>query len=118
LTRQAGGAAVGSAPLWFQKMDRNRDGDVSRKEFLDTDEQFKAAARPHSTIHFFLGGANRGAGYLVEDMDHCLSPTDRRVPLFVANGSNPPGLEGVRRKRRADRGVARLAFRSTRQLAR
>jgi Ca2+-binding EF-hand superfamily protein len=29
-------------PLWFQKMDRNRDGDVSRKEFLGTDEQFKA----------------------------------------------------------------------------
>ena len=28
-------------PLWFQKMDRNRDGDVSRKEFLGTDEQFK-----------------------------------------------------------------------------
>jgi Ca2+-binding EF-hand superfamily protein len=29
-------------PLWFQKMDRNRDGDVSRKEFLGTEEQFKA----------------------------------------------------------------------------
>jgi Ca2+-binding EF-hand superfamily protein len=29
-------------PLWFQKMDRNRDGDVSRKEFLGTDEQFRA----------------------------------------------------------------------------
>jgi Ca2+-binding EF-hand superfamily protein len=28
-------------PLWFQKMDRNRDGDVSRKEFLGTDEQFR-----------------------------------------------------------------------------
>jgi Ca2+-binding EF-hand superfamily protein len=28
-------------PLWFQKMDRNRDGDVSRNEFLGTDEQFK-----------------------------------------------------------------------------
>jgi Ca2+-binding EF-hand superfamily protein len=29
-------------PLWFRKMDRNRDGDVSRREFLGTDEEFKA----------------------------------------------------------------------------
>jgi Ca2+-binding EF-hand superfamily protein len=28
-------------PLWFRKMDRNRDGDVSRAEFLGTDEQFR-----------------------------------------------------------------------------
>jgi Ca2+-binding EF-hand superfamily protein len=28
-------------PLWFRKMDRNGDGDVSRREFLGTDEQFK-----------------------------------------------------------------------------
>src|SRR5262249_39045149 len=28
-------------PLWFQKMDRNGDGDVSRKEFLGSDERFK-----------------------------------------------------------------------------
>jgi Ca2+-binding EF-hand superfamily protein len=27
-------------PEWFWKMDRNGDGDVSRKEFLGTDEQF------------------------------------------------------------------------------
>jgi Ca2+-binding EF-hand superfamily protein len=27
-------------PLWFRKMDRNRDGDVSRKEFLFGDELF------------------------------------------------------------------------------
>jgi hypothetical protein len=29
-------------PLWFRKMDRNRDGDVSPREFLGTKEQFKA----------------------------------------------------------------------------
>jgi Ca2+-binding EF-hand superfamily protein len=28
-------------PLWFRKMDRNRDGDVSRREFLGTDEEFR-----------------------------------------------------------------------------
>jgi Ca2+-binding EF-hand superfamily protein len=28
-------------PLWFRKMDRNGDGDVSRREFLGTDEQFR-----------------------------------------------------------------------------
>jgi Ca2+-binding EF-hand superfamily protein len=30
-----------TGPLWFQKMDRNRDGYVSRREFLGTDEQFR-----------------------------------------------------------------------------
>jgi Ca2+-binding EF-hand superfamily protein len=30
-----------AGPLWFRKMDRNHDGDVSRKEFLGTDEEFK-----------------------------------------------------------------------------
>ena len=28
-------------PKWFQKMDRNGDGDVSRREFLGTDEDFR-----------------------------------------------------------------------------
>lgn len=28
-------------PMWFQKMDRNRDGDVSRREFLGTDAEFR-----------------------------------------------------------------------------
>jgi Ca2+-binding EF-hand superfamily protein len=42
--RMAGpnGAQRGQAgPLWFQKMDRNRDGYVSRREFLGTDEEFR-----------------------------------------------------------------------------
>jgi Ca2+-binding EF-hand superfamily protein len=30
-----------AGPLWFRKMDRNRDGDVSRREFLGSDEEFK-----------------------------------------------------------------------------
>jgi Ca2+-binding EF-hand superfamily protein len=28
-------------PLWFRKMDRNRDGDVSRREWLGTEEEFR-----------------------------------------------------------------------------
>jgi Ca2+-binding EF-hand superfamily protein len=44
--RTAGGspaadAAPARGPLWFRKMDRNRDGDVSRKEFLFGDELFR-----------------------------------------------------------------------------
>jgi Ca2+-binding EF-hand superfamily protein len=35
----SGGSNAG--PLWFRKMDRNRDGDVSRKEFIGTDEDFR-----------------------------------------------------------------------------
>jgi hypothetical protein len=27
-------------PLWSRKLDRNQDGDVSRREFAGTDEQF------------------------------------------------------------------------------
>jgi Ca2+-binding EF-hand superfamily protein len=38
-----GGEEVSSqrGPAWFRKMDRNRDGDVSRKEFLFSDELFR-----------------------------------------------------------------------------
>ena len=32
-------------PAWFRKMDRNRDGDVSRREWLGTAEQFRAIDR-------------------------------------------------------------------------
>src|SRR5262245_46216287 len=30
-----------AGPMWFRKMDRNRDGDVSRREFLGSDELFR-----------------------------------------------------------------------------
>jgi Ca2+-binding EF-hand superfamily protein len=36
-----GGPELTAGPMWFRKMDRNRDGDVSRREFLGTDEQFR-----------------------------------------------------------------------------
>ena len=36
----AAGPASAAGPEWFQKMDRNRDGDVSRREFLGTRDQF------------------------------------------------------------------------------
>jgi Ca2+-binding EF-hand superfamily protein len=36
-----GTVAKGRGPVWFQKMDRNHDGDVSRKEFLFGDELFR-----------------------------------------------------------------------------
>ncbi len=35
------GPDVGGGPLWFRKMDRNGDGDVSRSEFLGSPEEFK-----------------------------------------------------------------------------
>jgi Ca2+-binding EF-hand superfamily protein len=35
------GARPQRGPLWFRKMDRNGDGDVSRTEFLGTAEQFR-----------------------------------------------------------------------------
>jgi Ca2+-binding EF-hand superfamily protein len=31
----------GAGPMWFRKMDANRDGDLSRREFLGNDDDFK-----------------------------------------------------------------------------
>ena len=42
LGRSAGPQVAPRGPLWFRKMDRNGDGDVSRKEWLGTPEQFDA----------------------------------------------------------------------------
>jgi Ca2+-binding EF-hand superfamily protein len=32
-------------PIWFQSMDRNNDGDLSRQEFLGTEDTFKRLDR-------------------------------------------------------------------------
>jgi Ca2+-binding EF-hand superfamily protein len=37
----SGPADKGVGPLWFRKMDTNHDGDLSRREFLGSDEDFK-----------------------------------------------------------------------------
>jgi Ca2+-binding EF-hand superfamily protein len=37
-------------PPWFRKMDRNHDGDVSRREFLGTHEQFDRLDRDHDGL--------------------------------------------------------------------
>jgi Ca2+-binding EF-hand superfamily protein len=39
---QYGARPNNSLPAWFTKMDLNRDGDISPKEWLGTDEEFKA----------------------------------------------------------------------------
>ena len=40
-TRNLASEADEAAPAWFTQMDRNRDGDLSRVEFLGTSDQFK-----------------------------------------------------------------------------
>jgi hypothetical protein len=37
-------------PAWFRRMDRNRDGDVSRREFLGTREQFERLDGDHDGL--------------------------------------------------------------------
>jgi Ca2+-binding EF-hand superfamily protein len=39
-----------TGPGWFRKMDRNRDGDVSQREFLGTLEQFDRLDRDHDGL--------------------------------------------------------------------
>jgi Ca2+-binding EF-hand superfamily protein len=47
VTRPAGAQA---GPLWFRKMDRNGDGDVSRAEFLGTRAEFDALDADHDGL--------------------------------------------------------------------
>ena len=44
-------------PLWFRNMDRNRDGDVSRKGFLGSDEEFRRRSEQHSLNEALREGA-------------------------------------------------------------
>ncbi len=39
-----------AGPIWFRKMDRNHDGDVSRREFLGTHDQFDRLDRDHDGL--------------------------------------------------------------------
>jgi Ca2+-binding EF-hand superfamily protein len=41
---------VQAGPLWFRKMDRNGDGDVSRAEFLGTRAEFDALDADHDGL--------------------------------------------------------------------
>jgi Ca2+-binding EF-hand superfamily protein len=43
-------AAPTRGPVWFRKMDRNGDGDVSRSEFLGTQEEFDAIDTDHDGL--------------------------------------------------------------------
>jgi hypothetical protein len=40
MPRGAFGQGVGQGPAWFLRMDTNGDGDLTRREFLGSDEQF------------------------------------------------------------------------------
>ena len=40
-TRVGTGPKIPKGPLWFRKMDRNGDGDISLKEWLGTEDQFR-----------------------------------------------------------------------------
>lgn len=43
-------SAAGRSPGWFQKMDRNKDGDVSVREFFGTPEEFAAFDVDHDGL--------------------------------------------------------------------
>jgi Ca2+-binding EF-hand superfamily protein len=43
-------ARPAKGPAWFRRMDRNRDGDVSRREFLGTREQFERLDSDHDGL--------------------------------------------------------------------
>jgi len=42
--------APAAGPAWFRKMDRNRDGDISRREFLGPRAQFERLDRDHDGL--------------------------------------------------------------------
>ncbi len=48
--RQPAARASAQGPAWFQKMDRNHDGDVSRREFLGTPQDFDRIDTNHDGL--------------------------------------------------------------------
>jgi hypothetical protein len=46
----AAGAVGESGPAWFRKMDRNRDGDLSRREFLGSRAHFESLDTNHDGL--------------------------------------------------------------------
>ncbi len=46
-------------PRWFTRMDRNRDGDISHREFLGTRQQFETLDRDHDGLIDASEAANR-----------------------------------------------------------
>ncbi len=51
--------APAAGPEWFQKMDRNHDGDVSRREFLGPRDQFDRLDRDNDGL---IGADEADAG--------------------------------------------------------
>ena len=47
---RAGRSRPAAGPDWFQKMDRNHDGDVSRREFLGPRDQFDRLDRDNDGL--------------------------------------------------------------------
>jgi hypothetical protein len=48
--RRPSPASAANAPTWFQKMDRNRDGDLTRREFLGSLEAFDRLDANHDGL--------------------------------------------------------------------
>src|SRR5262249_31550131 len=70
-------------PLWFRKMDRNGDGDVSPAEWLGTMEQFRALG---------LGGDGPIDAHDAENAERELGQTKRGAPgtKKEKGGGDPP----------------------------
>ena len=53
--------APGEGPLWFRRMDRNRDGDVSWREFLGPSDRFVRIDADGDTLIDAAEAANASA---------------------------------------------------------
>ncbi len=89
-------------PVWFRKMDRNADGDVSRAEFLGTKAEFDAIDTDHDGL-ISLEEAGRGRGTRrclekdVKEEEVTRSAAARRngrdLPAVVVDGFRPVGAK-------------------------